>query len=213
MNHSVGRRSMAALLTLPLLACGPSPTADAENSVSRWERTRDGYLHVDTGSSFRQITRCWDIGLDLSDCVWIGGTGTPAPGRDSFSAERWYTAGPHPETAGPQVDGREENEAYYSCSLHLNGGRLSSVEEHLTVEGGMALKNERWFDSRHTSEAWTLEDLLAWSKRTDVTLASPLADCELIGRIIETGGWTALTSGHWTAPLATAADGLATLSP
>lgn len=212
MNLSIGRPSLAAILALPLLACGPSPSPDADRAAAHWEKTRDGYIHVDTSSSFRQITRCWTVGDGLRDCVWIGGPGTPEPGRDNFSARRWFTSGALAEP-GPPGDDRP-NDAYYHCGLVFDGGRLASVQEYLNLgDGTPVLSNERWLTTPRPRAAWALEDLLEWSGRTGTALASPLTNCELIGRIVETGGWTALTSGHWTAPLATAADGLATLSP
>lgn len=213
MNRSVGHPVVAVLLALPLLACGASPTPDADRPAARWEKTRDGFIHIDADRSFRQITRCWTFGDGLRDCVWIGGTGTPEPGRDNFSVERWFTSGALPAVAGPPDDKRL-SDAYYQCSLTFDGGRLASVQESLSRgDGTPLLNNDRWLNTRHPRAAWAVEDLLEWSERTGTALASPLVDCEIIGRMVETGGWAALSSGHWTGPLATAADGLATLSP
>lgn len=211
MNISIGRPLLAGVLILPLLACGASHP-DAERSSARWEHNGDGFIHVDADSSFRQITRCWTFGEGLSDCVWVGGSGTSSSAENSFSAERWFTSG-IPEQAGPQRNKRRD-EAYYGCLLKMEDGRLSSVHEYLTRGDGTALlSNDRWLNTPKPRAAWALDDLLAWSERTGNKMASPLTDCELIGRIIEAGGWTALRSDHWTAPLVTAADGLATLSP
>lgn len=210
MEYLTSKRLVAGLFALSALGFGCSPPPKSEPQVSQWRPTRDGYIKVDADDSFKQITRCWDIGDGISDCVWIGGQAQPNQGHQGFSAERWFTSG-HPEQGGPQRRSRQ-SDAYYGCQMTFKYGRLSQIDEILTLgDGTDLLTNERWLNERNTRAAWTFEDLLLWSKRTKIQLASPILDCERLGGIIESGSWEALTSNHWTAPSGATSDGLTTL--
>lgn len=206
------RRMIISSFACLLWACGPTPPSKPKEIGGPWQQTADGVMLAEYGDGFRQITRCWNIALGAVDCVWVGGSGDPSAGYAHFSAERWLSAAV-PDAAGPPLHDRRRDRAYYTCAMSFDRGGLTGVSEELALGNSTRLMSqERWLHGRQPERPWSADELWAWANRTKIKLASPMLDCEHLGRLLENGSWEALQTNHWTGPNVSAADSLPSLA-